>query len=116
MNIDDFTREFRRGRAPFAALVPGEISDEQGPISMLDYLVKLGVNAILFMPWTAWKNREFDWGYQPFQYFAIEYRYANDAARPGGKTSPSEKISWLKKLISECHRAYMSSWMEYSNI
>jgi len=103
LNLDDFTREFRRGRAPFAALVPGEISDEKGEVSKLDYLAKFGINAILFMPWTAWRDRNFDWGYQPFQYFAVEYRYANDAAKPNAITKPEEKISWLKKLISECH-------------
>jgi len=86
MNIDDFTDEYRDKRAPFDAVV-----------DKLDYLKDLGFNAILFMPWTAWKNREFDWGYEPFQYFAIEYRYANDLDKP------AEKISWLKKLITACH-------------
>lgn len=86
MHVDDFTDEFRGFRAPFDA-----VRDK------LDYLVDLGINAILFMPWTAWKHKEFDWGYEPFQYFAVEYRYANDLNRP------EEKISWLKKLISGCH-------------
>jgi pullulanase len=104
MNIDDFTRGFRRGRAPLAALIPGEISQESGTIPTLDYLAGLGVNAILFMPWTAWKNRDFDWGYVPFQYFAVEYRYVNDASKEKEITKPEEKISWLKKVISECHK------------
>jgi len=86
MNIDDFTSEYRMARAPIDAV-----------IDRLDDLVALGFNAILFMPWTAWKNREFDWGYEPFQYFAVEYRYANDLS------SQAEKISRLKNLISECH-------------
>jgi pullulanase len=86
MMIDDFTREYREKRAPLAAVV-----------DKLDYLKGLGFNAILFMPWTAWKNRDFDWGYEPFQYFAVEYRYANDLDKP------AEKISWLKKLVDECH-------------
>ncbi len=86
MNIDDFTDEYRGKRAPLDA-----VTDK------LDYLADTGFNAVLFMPWTAWKNREFDWGYEPFQYFAVEYRYANDL------TQPSEKISWLKKLITACH-------------
>jgi 1,4-alpha-glucan branching enzyme len=86
INLDDFTDEFRDKRAPL---------DAAG--DKLDYLVDLGVNAVLFMPWTSWKNRYFDWGYEPFQYFAVEYRYANDLDKP------QEKISWLKKLISDCH-------------
>jgi 1,4-alpha-glucan branching enzyme len=86
MHVDDFTDEFRGVRAPLDAAR-----------DRLDYLVDLGINAILFMPWTAWRNRDFDWGYEPFQYFAVEYRYANDLNRP------EEKISWLKRLISACH-------------
>jgi 1,4-alpha-glucan branching enzyme len=86
MHLDDFTDEYRGVRAPLDAAV-----------DKLDYLVDLGFNAILFMPWTTWKNRDFDWGYEPFQYFAIEYRYANDL------NQPAEKISWLRKLISACH-------------
>jgi 1,4-alpha-glucan branching enzyme len=86
INLDDFTDEFRDKRAPLDAAR-----------DKLDYLADLGVNAVLFMPWTSWKNRYFDWGYEPFQYFAVEYRYANDLDHP------EEKISWLKKLISACH-------------
>lgn len=62
---DDFTDEYRGTRAPFDA-----ITDK------LDYLVDLGVEAILFMPWTAWHDKNYDWGYAPFQYFAVEYAYA----------------------------------------
>ncbi len=76
MNIDDFTNEYRGLRAPLDA-----VTDK------LDYLVNMGFNAVLFMPWTAWKYRDFDWGYEPFQYFAVEYRYADDLEQP------SEKIS-----------------------
>jgi len=57
----------------------------------------MGITAILFMPWTTWKNDEFDWGCQPFQYFAAEVRYANNAH------TPAEKPALLKKLVSECH-------------
>lgn len=84
--IDDFTNGYIEADAPLAAV-----------IKKLDYIKDLGFNAILFMPWTAWKNRDFDWGYEPFQYFAVEYRYANAWGKP------AEKISWLKKLIHECH-------------
>jgi pullulanase len=84
--IDDFTAEYRAGRAPLRAV-----------IDKLDHLAALGVNAIEFMPWTSWKNTQFDWGYEPFQYFAVEGRYANDAE------GPAEKLSWLKRLIKSCH-------------
>lgn len=84
--IDDFTDEYRGVRAPLDAV-----------IDRLDYLADLGFDAILAMPWTTWKSDSFDWGYEPFQYFAVEPRYAHDLARP------EEKLSWLKRLVSECH-------------
>jgi len=86
MNIDDFTSDYRLSSAPLDAVV-----------QKLDTLVTLGFNAILFMPWTAWHNHDFDWGYDPFQFFAVEYRYTTDLA------NQTEKISRLKNLISECH-------------
>jgi pullulanase len=86
IHIDDFSDEYRGFRAPLDA-----VTDK------LDYLTGLGFNAILFMPWTAWKHQNFDWGYEPYQYFSVEYRYANDL------NHPEEKISWLKKLITACH-------------
>jgi 1,4-alpha-glucan branching enzyme len=85
--IDDFTDEYRSFRAPLDA-----VRDK------LDYLQnELGINAILFMPWTAWPSGNFSWGYTPHQYFAVEFRYAN------ALNAPAEKLSWLKRLISECH-------------
>jgi pullulanase len=86
LHLDDFTAEYRGKRAPLDAAR-----------DKLDDLVALGINAILFMPWTSWNAVEFDWGYAPFQYFAVEYRYANDLDKP------EEKLSWLNKLISACH-------------
>jgi 1,4-alpha-glucan branching enzyme len=84
--IDDFTDDYRGTRAPLAA-----VTDK------LDYLRELGFTAILFMPWTAWAKPDFDWGYVPRGFFAVESRYANDLDQP------AEKLSWLKRLISACH-------------
>jgi glycosidase len=84
--IDDFTAEYRGGKAPLDAV-----------IDRLDNLAGIGVNAILFMPWTAWHDTDFDWGYDPFLYFAVEARYADAWDRP------QEKLSWLKRLVSACH-------------
>jgi 1,4-alpha-glucan branching enzyme len=85
--IDDFTDEYRGLRAPIDA-----VRDK------LDYLKEqLGINAILFMPWTAWPGDAFNWGYTPYLYFSVEYRYANALNRP------VDKLVWLKQLIDECH-------------
>ena len=34
------------------------------------------MNAIEFMPWTAWRGSEFTWGYDPFLFFSVENRYS----------------------------------------
>jgi pullulanase len=49
------------------------------------------------MPWTAWHDKYYDWGYAPFQYFAVEYSYANGPVAV-------KKLSTLKHLISACHQ------------
>jgi pullulanase len=88
LNIWDFTVNLDPQRTRSALAVV---------IEKLDYLKDLGFNAILFEPWTAWPDKYYNWGYTPFQYFSVEYAYANDPK------DPKEKISWLKKLILECH-------------
>jgi pullulanase/glycogen debranching enzyme len=85
--IDDFTDEYREARAPIEA-----VADK------IKYLKdELGINAILFMPWTAWPGEGFNWGYNPYMYFSVEYRYANMI------NQPAEKLSFLKNLISKLH-------------
>lgn len=85
--IDDFTVEYLGARAPLDAV-----------IDKLDYIRDLGFNAIEFMPWTAWPGNEFSWGYNPFMYFAVEHRYVDHPREA------AEKLSRLKRLISECHK------------
>lgn len=63
MHVGDFTGEYHGLRAPLDAVV-----------DKLDYLAALGFNAILFMPWTAWKHRDFDWGYE---LASVDDLYAN---------------------------------------
>jgi 1,4-alpha-glucan branching enzyme len=87
LNIEDFTDEYRGARAPLDAVC-----------DRLDHLTGLGINAVLFMPWTAWPGEGFNWGYTPYQYFSVEYRYANAIDQP------AEKLSWLKRLIRACHQ------------
>jgi pullulanase len=90
MMIDDFTREFRGTRAPIDA-----VRDR------LDYLQELGVNAIEFMPWTAWPGSEFSWGYNPVSFFSVEYRYIND------NSAPADKLVRLADLINDMHGRQM---------
>ncbi len=85
--LDDFTAEFRGARAPLDAVW-----------DKLDHLQALGVNAVQFMPWTAWPGSAFSWGYDPFAFFSVEYRYYTDPA------NAVDKLFRLKSLINELHR------------
>jgi pullulanase len=85
--LDDFTRRYRNGRAPVRAF-----------LDKLDHLVDLGVNAIEFMPWTAWPGRSFSWGYDVSLQFAPEFDYVNDPA------DPTAKLDGLRAMISACHQ------------
>lgn len=84
--LDDFTAQYRGNRAPLDA-----VRDK------IPYLLDLGVNAIEFMPWTAWPTDDFSWGYDPVALFSVEHRYYNDPAEP------LLKLFRLQRLISELH-------------
>jgi len=85
--LDDFTAEYRAGRAPLDAV-----------LDKLDYLVELGINAIEFMPWTSWPEGEFSWGYDPVSFFSVEYNYFNDDSQP------LIKLRRLQLLINALHQ------------
>jgi pullulanase len=86
--LDDFTAQFRGSRAPLDA-----VQDR------IPYLLDLGVNAIEFMPWTAWPAEDFSWGYDPVAFFSVEHRFYNDPSEP------LLKLFRLQRLISALHDA-----------
>ena len=91
--IDDFTANIKQpNEAPLQTI-----------IRKLDELVDLGINAIEFMPWTAWifpddPTRDFSWGYNPVQYFSVAHKYLLNPA------VETDKLVYLKQLINECHQ------------
>jgi len=86
MMVDDFTAQFRGNRAPIEAV-----------LDKIDYLQDLGINAIEFMPITAFPGGLFNWGYEPNWFFAVENRYVKN------ELSPLDRIFKLKSLINELH-------------
>jgi pullulanase len=90
--IDDFTANLKKpGEAPLETIV-----------RKLDDLVALGINAIEFMPWTAWTypddpNSDFSWGYNPVQYFSVAHKYTLNTG------TETDKLVFLKRLINACH-------------
>lgn len=91
--IDDFTAGLKRAdEAPLQTIA-----------RKLDDLLALGINAIEFMPWTAWiypddPNADFSWGYNPVQYFSVAHKYTLNP------TTDVDKLVYLKRLINECHQ------------
>lgn len=90
--IDDFTARLK---------LPDE-APLQTIARKLDDMVALGINAIEFMPWTAWtypvdNAQDFSWGYNPAQYFSVAHKYTLNPR------TELDKLVYLKRLINECH-------------
>ncbi|AFL75608.1 alpha-amylase family glycosyl hydrolase [Thiocystis violascens] len=94
-HLDDFTAAFRHDKTPVDAFR-----------ERLDYLQELGVNAIEFMPWTAWPGSGFSWGYDPVAFFSVENRYVDDPAKP------ADKLVKLMELINDLHERGMQVIMD----
>ncbi|MEM7798868.1 MAG: alpha-amylase family glycosyl hydrolase [Chloroflexota bacterium] len=94
-HLDDFTFEYR-----------GELAPVDAFRERLDYLQALGVNAVEFMPWTAWPGSGFSWGYDPVSFFSVETSYVNDPQ------NPANKLVKLKRLFNEMHARGMHVIMD----
>lgn len=91
LNIDDFTAE-----------IPGlDPPIEKTRQRIADLGTALGVNAIEFLPWTAWADDNFNWGYAPVAYFSVEHRYTDNPVA----AEETIQRSRLKRLFSELHDA-----------
>lgn len=87
MMIDNFTAEYRNTLAPLEAIES----------KIETHLKPSGINAIEFMPWTAWPGSDFNWGYEPILFFSVEDRYTNN------ESTPLDKLYKLQKLINKLH-------------
>lgn len=87
-------------------------------IEKLDYIKSLGVTHIQLLPVMAWyygdearmgerenaysaKNNNYNWGYDPHNYFSPDGAYSEDA------TDPELRVKELKELIAAIHEAGM---------
>jgi len=104
LNIDDFTADFRGASAPLDAIHRLDLGQQLIGIptfeTALEHVEKLGVNAILFLPWTAWSDDGYSWGYTPNSYFSVEHRYTQDLAPGAAQTA---QLSRLRDLVNACH-------------
>jgi pullulanase len=89
MNVYDFTERIPNGTALGSPI--------DAVRARLDYLRDLGVNAIQFMPLTAWSGDAFSWGYEPSQLFSIESGYVNTT------DGPFQGLHGFRLLLSEMH-------------
>jgi pullulanase len=92
MMMDDFTANLRTDD-------PGNTAPVDVVKSRIPYLKQLGINAVEFMPWTPWAGGSFSWGYNPNNFFAVEYRYIHDPS------TPFDKLHKLRELINALHDA-----------
>ena len=88
LNIDDYTAE-----------LPGLDPPIEKVRAKIPALVGLGVNAIEFLPWTAWADDNYGWGYTPGSFFSIEHRYTHNVLA----NEDTIQRSRLMRLISELH-------------
>lgn len=84
--IEDFTTTVLGNKARLAV-----VRDK------IDELADLGVTAIQFMPWTQWPGENYNWGYEPQDYFGVAFRYTLNPA------DETEKLFLLKEVIAKCH-------------
>lgn len=88
---DDFQRPAKEDLVIYELLVRDFIArhDFETMIDTLDYLERLGINAIELMPFNEFEGNS-SWGYNPSFYFAPDKYYGTEDA--------------LKRFIDECHR------------
>ncbi|MFZ4542585.1 MAG: alpha-amylase family glycosyl hydrolase [Saprospiraceae bacterium] len=93
--VKDFTRPAKTDLVIYELLVRDFSSQRnfQFVLDSLNYLKKLGVNAIQFMPVNEFNGNQ-SWGYDPTLHGALDKQYG----------SPSI----FKKLVDECHKAGMA--------
>jgi pullulanase/glycogen debranching enzyme len=90
LNIDDYSAE-----------LPGLDPPIEKVRANLPVLLDLGVNAVEFLPWTAWADGNYSWGYTPGSFFSIEHRYTHNVLA----SEDTIQRSRLQRLISELHDA-----------
>lgn len=87
---EDFTRPNRESLIIYELLVRDftDAGNFQTIIDTLDYLDRLGINAIEFMPVNEFNGND-SWGYNPTFFLALDKAYGSDTV--------------FKTLINECH-------------
>ncbi|GAB1542828.1 alpha-amylase family glycosyl hydrolase [Scytonema sp. NUACC21] len=93
MMIDDFTQKLSGDRNQKNQL--DLVRDK------IDYLVDLGVTALKILPWIAVPSTGFNWGYEPFLFFAIDERLTNRQNLTPEKNL--DRLYSLKLLIDALH-------------
>lgn len=85
--LDDYVRNYSQGGEAYLETFMRDI----------DRIKSLGVNAVEFMPWTAWPGGDFNWGYEPFLFFSVTNVYT------GSQNRPLDKLALLNELITKLH-------------
>ena len=104
-SIRDFTQDVN---GKYNGTYLGMLDDEKSPIGEskgLNYIASLGVTHLQLLPVFDFggvddinKDKEYNWGYNPVEYFVPSGWYSVDP------NDPYSRINELLQLIDECHR------------
>ena len=98
-----------RNKGKYLALTEKGTKNPDGLATGLDHLKELGVTYIQLLPSTDFitvdeehlENNQYNWGYDPFNYNAVEGSYSTDPF------NPVTRIKEFKQMIQSLHKAGM---------
>ena len=107
-HVRDLTRDpFIKAQYPgtfLAAATPG-LKTEKGQPAGFDYITSLGITHLQLLPVTDYRsvnefaiNESYNWGYDPYHYFALEGSFASNP------DDPTSRIKDFMTLVSRYHQ------------
>lgn len=116
MSVRDFTSDKDmpfENKSKFLGVIEEGIKTPKGNPAGLDYLKSLGITHVQLMPVFDFDqldetgdNKEYNWGYDPWQYFIPEGSYATDP------NDPYARINEFKMMVDKLHENGISVIMD----
>lgn len=102
MTISDHCSIKNKGK--FLGLIERGATSDGGNPAGIDYIASLGVTHIQLLPVLDFasvddtKSEQYNWGYDPLNFFALEGSYSSNPE------DPYSRMKELKKVVQNCHR------------
>jgi pullulanase len=107
-HVRDLTRDpLIKAQYPgtFLAAATPELKTEKGQAAGFDYITSLGITHLQLLPVTDYRsvnefaiNESYNWGYDPYHYFALEGSFASNP------DDPTSRIKDFMTLVSRYHQ------------